>query len=33
MSAQMGEPIDKNLWGELEPEEGKFARLLSVFFN
>jgi len=21
---QMGEPIDKNLWGELEPEEGLF---------
>ncbi|KAJ7801918.1 hypothetical protein B0H14DRAFT_2894345 [Mycena olivaceomarginata] len=23
--ADMGEPIDKNLWGELEPEEGKFT--------
>lgn len=20
----MGEPVDKNLWGELEPEEGMF---------
>jgi hypothetical protein len=21
----MGEPVDKNLWGELEPEEGATA--------
>ena len=23
----MGEPVDKNLWGELEPEEGVPSRL------
>ena len=24
----MGEPVDKNLWGELEPEEGVSAWLV-----
>jgi splicing factor 3B subunit 2 len=30
---QMGEPIDKNLWGELEPEEGEFTLSSLLFFH
>jgi hypothetical protein len=30
---QMGEPIDKNLWGELEPEEGEFIPSSLLFFH
>jgi hypothetical protein len=26
----MGEPVDKNLWGELEPEEGKFILVIGT---
>lgn len=25
----MGEPVDKELWGELEPEEGELETLIS----
>lgn len=28
----MGEPVDKNLWGELEPEEGAF-HLITLSYN
>jgi hypothetical protein len=27
---QVGEPVDKNLWGELEPEEGKFICVIPI---
>jgi len=27
---KMGEPVDKNLWGELEPEEGMPACWTSI---
>jgi hypothetical protein len=29
----MGEPVDKNLWGELEPEEGMFSSVVSTRFR
>ncbi|ETW86315.1 hypothetical protein HETIRDRAFT_380641 [Heterobasidion irregulare TC 32-1] len=29
----VGEPVDKNLWGELEPEEGKYFSFLAHFLE
>lgn len=26
----MGAPVDKNLWGELEPEEGTYLTILVI---
>jgi hypothetical protein len=33
MVPQVGEPVDKNFWGELEPEEGTRTYLFALTEN